>query len=201
MTLSYRDRPDVFLPHSRDRLWLWHDLMGSASAALLTSLVDDLPWQQPRIRLFGRTHPIPRLQCWMGDPEAHYRYSGLDLIPLPWHEGVHTVRKRIETVTGQAFNSVLLNLYRDGEDRMGWHSDDEAELGDEPWVASYSLGAARRFAFRRRGGTRTAHVLELAHDTLLLMGPEVQRNWQHALPVMKRVRTPRINMTFRWVQR
>lgn len=199
MTFPYRDRAPLLLPGSQDRLWLWHDLMGSASADLLDILVAGVPWQRPEIRLFGRTHPIPRLQCWMGDPEARYRYAGLDLTPQPWHDEILALRRGIEAITGQTFNSVLLNLYRNGEDRMGWHSDDERELGDEPWVASYSLGAMRRFAFRRRGATRTAHVLELAHDSLLLMGPEVQRRWQHALPVMKRVQKPRINMTFRCV--
>lgn len=200
MTSRPHDSDVILLPGDSARLWLWPKLLGASATNLMAALLVDLPWQQPSLKLFGRCHPIPRLQCWMGDPDTHYRYSGLDLAPLPWLDGVRTVRDRAEAVTGQRFNSVLINLYRDGADRMGWHSDNEPELGPEPWVASWSMGATRRFSFRRRGETRTAHSLALVHDDLLLMGPEVQHRWQHAVPVMKRVTEPRINMTFRHIR-
>lgn len=181
-------------------LWLYGDLLGPQAEVLFHELERSLPWQQPRLTLYGRQHPIPRLQCWMGDPEAEYRYSGLPLSPVPWHPGVQRICARVEALSGRVFNSSLVNLYRDGTDRMGWHSDNEPELGPAPWIASYSLGASRRFSLRRRGTTRTAHQLELAHDQLLLMSPAVQRDWQHALPATKRVKMPRINLTFRLVQ-
>lgn len=179
------------------RLWHWQGVLGENASTLLHTLTAELPWQQPRLRLYGREHPIPRLQCWMGDAHAHYRYSGLLLKPLPWHDEVMALRDHITNLCGQSFNAVLINLYRDGKDRMGWHSDDEPELGAQPWIASYNLGATRAFTFRRRGQTRIAHTLALAHDELLLMSPDVQYGWQHALPVRLRVHDPRINLTFR----
>lgn len=179
------------------RLWHWQGVLGDNAGSLLHSLTDGLPWQQPRLRLYGREHAIPRLQCWMGDAYAEYRYSGMLLKPVPWHEEVLALRDDIARLCGCSFNAVLINLYRNGDDRMGWHSDDEPELGAQPWIASYNLGATRAFTFRRRGETRIAQTLALAHDELLLMSPEVQHGWQHALPVRKRVRDPRINLTFR----
>ena len=149
------------------------------------------------MRLYGREHPIPRLQCWMGDAHATYRYSGLLLKPVPWHEDVLALRDYIASLCGHSFNAVLINLYRNGNDRRGWHSDDEEELGARPWIASYNLGATRDFTFRRRGQTRIAQSLALGHDELLLMSPEVQHGWQHALPACLRVHAPRINLTFR----
>lgn len=179
------------------RLWLWHDVLGEHASALPDTLANELPWQQPRLTLYGREHLIPRLQCWMGDAQARYRYSGLLLVPVPWHEAVSVIRDQVTRLCGHSFNAVLINQYRDGSDRMGWHSDDEAELGAQPWIASYNLGATRAFTFRRRGQTRTTHTVELAHDQLLLMSPAVQHHWQHAVPVRKRVQDRRINLTFR----
>src|SRR5690606_14297681 len=105
----------------------------------------------------------------------------------------------VTALCGHSFNAVLINQYRDGNDRMGWHSDDEPELGVQPWIASYNLGAKRAFAFRRRGQTRTGHTLELAHDQLLLMSPGVQHGWQHAVPVRQRIHDRRINLPFRHI--
>lgn len=200
MTMLPQDANALVLPGSGDRLWLWPTLMGPAADDLLEVLTADLPWQQPTVHLFGRHHPIPRLQCWMGDPEARYRYSGLSLVPVTWHPRVAQLRARVEAVTGRPFNGVLLNLYRHGDDRMGWHADDEPELGPAPWVASYSLGAERRLAFRPRGASRTAGAVALPHDSLLLMAPEVQHHWQHAVPATRRVAAPRLSMTFRLIQ-
>lgn len=181
------------------RLWLWHGVFGQRADALLHSLADELPWQQPHLTLYGREHPIRRLQCWMGDDHAQYRYSGLLLEPVPWHKAVSGIRDKVTALCGHSFNAVLINQYRDGNDRMGWHSDDEPELGAQPWIASYNLGAKRAFAFRRRGQTRTGHTLELAHDQLLLMSPGVQHGWQHAVPVRQRIHDRRINLTFRHI--
>lgn len=163
-------------------------------------LCAELPWEQPAVEVYGRHHPVPRLQSWHGDPEAEYRYSGLTLSPEPWHPLLADVRARIEQVSDIRFNSVLANLYRDGRDSMGWHADDEPELGPEPRVASLSLGAERDFALRRKGETRMAFKWPLAHNELWLMEPELQHHWQHSLPRRKRVEQARLNLTFRWVQ-
>jgi alkylated DNA repair dioxygenase AlkB len=162
-------------------------------------LRSELPWTQPELQVFGRRHPVPRLQSWHGDPEAEYLYSGLLLSPEPWHPLLAELRALIERVCATRFNSVLANLYRDGHDSMGWHADDEPELGRHPRVASLSLGAERDFAVRRKGDTRMAFKWPLLHNELWLMEPGMQYHWQHSLPRRKRVERARLNLTFRWV--
>jgi len=183
---------------------LIHRLRPLLPAALadecLRRLSAELPWTQPAVEVYGRRHPVPRLQSWHGDPEAQYRYSGLTLTPEPWHPLLAAVRARIESMSGTRFNSVLANLYRDGQDAMGWHADDEPELGPHPRVASLSLGAERDFALRRKGDTRMAFKWPLAHNELWLMEPALQHDWEHSLPRRKRVRAQRLNLTFRWVE-
>ena len=139
-----------------------------------------------------------RFHAWYGDPGSTYRYSGHRYVPLPWPALLMEVRRRIEQATGHAFNAVLGNRYRDGGDAMGWHSDDEAELGARPVIASATFGATRRFLLRhRRSGRREA--LELSHGSLLLMAGDSQRCWQHSLPRTKRAVGLRINLTFRCI--
>ena len=170
-----------------------------AQADALLSALDALPdWRQHHVRLFGRTVPSPRLSAWYGDPGSAYRYSGHRHVPLPWPARLMEVRRHIEQATGHAFNAVLGNRYRDGGDAMGWHSDDEAELGARPVIASATFGATRRFLLRhRRSGRR--ETLELRHGSLLLMAGDSQRCWQHSLPRTKRAVGLRINLTFRHI--
>lgn len=174
-------------------------LPGAQADEMLRRLTRELPWTQPRITLYGREHPVPRLQSWHGDPQARYRYSGMLLTPAPWHPLLTELREQLRRLCGCDFNSVLANLYRDGRDCMGWHADDEPELGDAPRVASVSLGATRDFALRRKGETRMALKLPLQHNELLLMEPGLQIGWQHSLPRRMAVREPRLNLTFRRV--
>jgi alkylated DNA repair dioxygenase AlkB len=111
----------------------------------LNELNAKTPWQQPHVQIYGRQLPVPRLVAWYGDAEASYRYSGLTHQPLPWTPLLAQIRAQVEVAVGQPLNGVLLNYYRDGQDSMGWHSDDEAELGANPLVASLNLGGTRRF--------------------------------------------------------
>ena len=159
----------------------------------------ELDWRQHHIELFGRRVPQPRLSAWYGDPGTASCYSGLRLEPADWTPGLAAIREWLEGFTGLRFNSVLANLYRDGADSMGWHSDNERELGPRPVIASLSLGAARRFVLRRRDDHRQKHELVLADGSLLIMAGDTQVNWQHALPKARRVGEPRINLTFRWI--
>src|SRR5690606_4850093 len=149
---------------------------------LMQHLLQELPWEVHRIRIFGREVDSPRLSCWIGDPDAVYRYSGSSFVPRPWSSGLAALRERLQQELGASFNSVLANLYRDGRDAMGWHSDDEPELGPEPLIASLSLGAVRRFVLRRRDDPARKLALELGPGSLLLMGGSTQRYWKHALP-------------------
>ena len=162
---------------------------------LFEELEEEIEWERHRVRIRGREMACPRLSGWQGD--ATYSYSGLTLPPTLWTPRVTAVRRRIEAATGEAFNSVLANLYRDGNDRMGWHADDEPELGPAPVIASASFGAARRFLLRpKRGGARSVSVV-LEAGSLLIMRGATQRHWLHSLPPTKRRVGPRLNLTFR----
>jgi alkylated DNA repair dioxygenase AlkB len=164
-------------------------------------LLAQLPWETHRIRLFGRQVDVPRRSCWIGDAGTGYTYSGTRFEPHPWPSVLLPWRARVEQACHGRFNSVLANLYRDGNDSMGWHADDEPELGDEPLIASLSLGATRRFRFRRRrspGGSHESLSIDLPHGSLLRMAGQTQALYQHALPKSRKVTGPRINLTFRW---
>ena len=175
-------------------------LPAAEAEALLAQLTTAVAWEQRSIRIFGQEIPQPRLTAWYGDEEARYTYSGLAWEPRPWLPALHALRQRLEAATGARFNSVLLNLYRDGRDSMGWHADDEPELGPAPAIASLSLGATRRFRLRPRAGLPHAPFgLDLPGGSLLLMRGLTQRHWQHALPKTARPVGPRLNLTFRWV--
>ncbi|TKS52782.1 alpha-ketoglutarate-dependent dioxygenase AlkB [Luteimonas yindakuii] len=173
-------------------------LSAAEADALFDSLHGGLSWETHRIRLFGREVDSPRRSVWIGDTEAVYRYSGTRFVPRPWTPELRALASRLGTVTGARFNSVLANLYRDGRDGMGWHSDDEPELGPRPVIASLSLGAPRRFVFKARTGD-ARRALTLPHGSLLLMAGDTQRLYRHALPKTARTVAPRINLTFRCV--
>ena len=160
---------------------------------------DEVAWELHRLRLFGREVDSPRLSCWIGDPEAIYTYSGTRFSPHPWTSACSELRDRVGVLCGERYNSVLCNLYRDGRDSMGWHSDDETELGPQPCIASLSLGATRRFRLRHRRDPALRLELELAPGSLLLMRGSTQRNYRHDLPKRAGVIEPRINLTFRVV--
>jgi alkylated DNA repair dioxygenase AlkB len=174
-------------------------LAAAEADALLAALLAQVPWEVHRIRLFGREHASPRLSCWIGDPEAVYRYSGTRFRPHPWPPALAGLRARLRGQLGEPFNSVLANRYRDGADAMGWHSDDEPELGPAPVIASLSLGATRRFVLRHRQRRERKLALELAHGSLLVMRGATQRHWQHALPRTARPVGERVNLTFRTI--
>ncbi|MEQ8322886.1 MAG: alpha-ketoglutarate-dependent dioxygenase AlkB [Rhodospirillales bacterium] len=157
---------------------------------------DEVNWLQEDITLFGRTHAMPRLTCWMG--ERAYRYSGLTHPPAPFTPAVSGVLKTVEQAAGARFNGVLLNLYRDGRDSMGWHADDEASLGPAPVIASVSLGAVRRMRFKPKPHfTGSTFGIDLASGSLLIMRGPTQANWLHAISKTARPVGPRINLTFR----
>ncbi len=166
---------------------------------LFADLRASLPWSVHRIRLFGRSVDSPRLSAWIGDADAVYRYSGTDFLPHPWTPALSGLRARLQDALGVPFNSVLANLYRDGRDAMGWHSDDEPELGPAPVIASISLGGVRRFLLKHRQDPAQRAAFELPHGSLLVMAGETQRHYRHALPRTAKPVAPRINLTFRLI--
>jgi alkylated DNA repair dioxygenase AlkB len=161
---------------------------------VLARLLEETTWEQPVITLFGRTVPTPRLTAWTGDHA--YRYSGVVHEPRPWSPTLQTLRDRLVAELGAPFDSCLANLYRDGSDSMGWHSDDEPELGPRPTIASVSLGARRRFALRHRASGQRWSV-DLGEGDLLVMRDESQADYRHAVPKLTRALAPRLNLTFR----
>ncbi|MEZ5466809.1 MAG: alpha-ketoglutarate-dependent dioxygenase AlkB [Lysobacterales bacterium] len=178
------------------RVWLPAAVADSAFDALL----QEVPYSQHRVRMFGREIPAPRLSAWIGDPGAAYRYSRVRHEPLPWTCTLQSLRVRLQDDLGCTFNSVLVNRYRSGADSMGWHADDEAELGPEPVIASVSLGATRAMRFRARAPASIRHSLALEHGSLLVMAGQTQALYQHAIDKTRTPMAERINLTFRLIR-
>lgn len=177
-----------------------HFYPASTADDLLSSLLSETDWRQESIQVWGKSHLQPRLTAWHGDPGTDYSYSGIALQPGAWTPVLLKIRNDIIAATGHRFNSVLLNLYRDQRDSMGWHSDDEAELGQNPVIASLSLGATRSFKLKHktRPEQKTLH-LDLPHGSLLLMSGSTQHHWQHGISKQTRAIGARINLTFRQI--
>ncbi|MGY5450290.1 alpha-ketoglutarate-dependent dioxygenase AlkB family protein [Agarivorans sp. MS3-6] len=174
-----------------------HWLRAESAALVYQKMRQQLPWQQHSIKMFGKSCLEPRLSLWVGDADTAYRYSGEWRKPLPWPSFLLPIKLAVQQKAKQPFNSVLLNYYRDGSDYMGWHSDNEKQLGTRPIIASLSIGASRRFLFRHRADKQKIEY-QLESGDLLLMNRLCQQQWQHCLPKALRVKQPRINFTFRY---
>jgi hypothetical protein len=165
-------------------------------------LITEILWQHESIKLFNKDMLQPRLTAYYGD--KNYCYSGIVMRSQPWHPLLLTIKTAIEVIANVNFNAVLLNQYRDGNDSMGWHSDDEKELVKNSVIASLSLGETRRFMLRRKDDHQVKIELNLAHGDLLIMGGETQQLWQHQIPKTgKKIASevkPRINLTFRVIK-
>lgn len=155
-------------------------------------------WQQGEIKLFGKKHLTPRLEAFYAEENKSYGYSGQRLVTSSFTKELTQIKENIELTFSIQLNSVLINLYRDGNDSNGWHADDEPELGINPIIASLSLGATRRFDLRHTS-TKEKLSLELEPGSLLIMGGELQHYWKHQLAKTKKVNAPRINLTFRYL--
>lgn len=165
-------------------------------ADILARLIAETAWRADTITLWGKRYLQPRLTAWHGT--ARYRYSGMTLAPLPFTALQLDIKQAVEQASGRRFNSVLLNYYRDQHDSMGFHSDDERELGPEPAIASFSVGATRTLILKHR---RLPLTVKLAlHDgSLLLMSGQTQANWRHGINKQRAPCGPRINLTFRQI--
>ena len=186
------------MPDADVRLWPAAFTPDEASL-YFEELIAGIDWRQEEVLIFGQRRPVPRLVAWHGDPGASYTYSGTTHDPLPWNQPLEQIRSRLVELTGNSFNSVLLNLYRDGRDGMGWHADDEPELGRDPVIASVSFGAPRRFCFRHRRDRTLKLDVTLTHGSLLLMSGATQHHWVHAVPKTALPAGRRLNLTFRTV--
>ena len=160
----------------------------------------NLNWKNEKIKLFGKLHNVPRLIAWYGDSNSHYKYSGVVHYPTPWTTLLLEIKNKIELNVDHKFNAVLANLYRNGHDSMGWHSDNEKELGEKPVIASLSLGQVRRMLFKDRN-TKKTYKLDLESGSLLLMRGDTQQRFLHSITKTKKKCNPRINLTFRKIIR
>ena len=185
---------------NRDGEIHYHDSFLAVPAAneWLSKLMRDLQWQEETLFIAGRSVRVPRLTAWYGHPEAKYRYSGRTHDPLAWNQALLTLKDHVEALCGSSFNSVLANFYRNGNDSIGWHADNERELGPRPLIASLSLGAERNFEIRHNL-TREILRLRLHSGSLLIMSGDFQTCWQHRIPKQRAILAPRINLTFRHI--
>jgi len=175
-----------------------HFDLGQDPLILMRQLIDEVPWRTENVVVWGKSYPQPRLIAWYGDEGRSYQYSGVRLNPLAWTEPLLLVKRKAEHTAGVEFNSVLLNYYRDNRDSMGFHSDDEKELGEQPIIASISLGQERIFVLKsKRDKVAKPVKLRLESGSLLLMKGDTQTNWKHGIEKEKRPCGPRVNLTFR----
>jgi len=162
----------------------------------MQTLYDEINWQQDYLTLYGKTVAVPRLQAWFCDQQMSYDYSGLTMRSEHWTDTLMALKQEVEQFTQVTFNSVLANLYRDGQDSVAWHSDDEPELGPSPIVASLSFGDTRNFQLKHKRLKEKLNI-DLTAGSLLLMSGNTQKHWAHCVPKTKRVKLPRISLTFR----
>lgn len=189
----------VDLPHSQISYYenFWTETQANL---LLQQLKLEIKWQQKPITLFGKTHLEPRLTAWYGDEDKIYTYSHITMSPYRWNETLVCIKEKIETFISFKFNSVLLNYYRHGKDSMGWHSDNEPELGKNPLIASASFGGERRFLLKPRDKNNPLRKeIILRHGSLLIMAGETQHYWLHQIPKTSKFVSERINLTFRQI--
>lgn len=164
------------------------------------ALLSTINWKQEQIKMYGKTYPVPRKTAWYGEDGFNYKYSGINCRPDPWTKELLDIKKVIEYfVRDHKFNSVLLNLYRNGNDKVSWHADDEPELAENPTISSVSLGATRRFDFRHKEDPKEKFQIELTSGSLIVMTGTLQHYWLHQIPVQKKINEPRINLTYRTI--
>jgi alkylated DNA repair dioxygenase AlkB len=166
---------------------------------LLKNLRNNIVWKQESMNMYGKKINFPRLTAWYGDNDKPYSFSGITLQPHGWTSDILTIKEKIEPIANTVFNSVLLNLYRNGNDSISWHTDAEKELGTNPIIASVNFGATRRFQLRHNK-TKEKIEIELSHGSLLIMQGEIQHNWQHQVPKTSKPVGERINLTFRVIK-
>ncbi len=199
VTLYLSGEPRELLPFDGSAVLHNHFFDQEFTREAFDFLSEETPWEQPEIVMFGKKHKQSCLSTWHSDAGVNYVYSGVERVAHPMNEILSEIRRRCEDAAGAKFNSVLVNLYRDGRAGMGWHADNEAVNGREPTIASVSLGATRRFDLRHRQTKETVKV-DLEDGSLLVMSGLSQKCWVHQIAKTARPVSPRINLTFRLVK-
>jgi alkylated DNA repair dioxygenase AlkB len=181
----------IYYPHFYDK---------KEADLIFDQLISEIPWQQDNIKIFGKTHPQPRLTALFGNEGKTYSYSNIKMQPHPWNLLLQKIKHQVESVSNANFSTVLLNYYRDGKDSNGWHADDEKELGVNPIIASLSFGAERIFQLKHITEKEMKKNILLEHGSLLLMKDSTQHFWKHQIPKTSKPIGPRINLTFRLIE-
>ena len=191
------------LPVADAELYLQREInLDYPAGQLVEHLIATTPWRQEKIKIYGKLYLQPRLSAWYGNQGLDYSYSGIQLSALPWTDLLAGIKDRVESAAGQGFNSVLINYYRDQNDSMGMHSDDEVELGGQPVIASLTLGAKRNFILRHKYRKDIDSVrLALGSGNLLIMKGDTQACWKHGIPKQRNYCGPRLNLTFRTIKK
>ncbi len=199
-----KPKPREFEKHilKDGEVWYMENFMPADKAAFyFQQLIKTIHWKQEEIKMYGKVYPVPRETAWYGYEGFNYKYSGIMCNPDPWTKELLDIKKVIEHfLPGEDFNSVLLNLYRNGNDKVSWHADDEPELGVNPTIASVSLGATRRFDLKHKTEKDLTLQVELEPGSLIIMRGALQHHWLHQVPVQKKINDPRINLTYRTIK-
>ena len=196
MDLFSEEKQHFNLPNAE--LIYWPNFFSKVlSDSYFETLKMETNWQHDDITVFGKTYKQPRLTALYGKSDQSYHYSNIVMYPEPLTPTLKTIQQQIENITDYKFNTVLINLYRNGNDSNGWHADNEKELGEHPVIASVSFGCARPFHFKHRTLKEQRHKLILEHGSLLIMKGEMQKYWLHQIAKTKKQINPRINLTFR----
>jgi alkylated DNA repair dioxygenase AlkB len=191
---------EVFSLKDGEILFMKNFLTSTEAKKYFDILQNTINWKQEEIKYYGKIYPVPRKTAWYGYEGFDYSYSGINCNPEPWTKELLDLKKEIEKlIPNEDFNSVLLNMYRDGNDKVSWHADDEKELGMNPTIASLSIGETRRFDVKHKDNPDLKHQFELTPGSLIIMKGALQHNWLHQIPVQKKVTKPRINLTFRTI--
>lgn len=180
-------------------LYVQNFLTTEESSLYFNSFLKEIEWKQESMNMYGKEINFPRLTAWYGENDKPYTFSGITLKPHHWTKSLLNIKSKIEPLAETSFNSVLLNLYRDGNDSISWHTDAEKELGTNPIIASVNFGATRKFQLRHKE-TKEKIELQLSHGSLLIMGGQLQHYWQHQVPKTKQAVKERINLTFRVIK-
>ena len=192
---------EVFSLKDGEILFIKNFLTSTEAKNYFDIFQNTISWKQEEIKYYGKIYPVPRKTAWYGYEGFDYSYSGINCNPEPWTKELLDLKKEIEKfIPNEDFNSVLLNLYRDGNDKVSWHADDEKELGINPTIASLSIGETRRFDVKHKDNPDLKYQFELTPGSLIIMKGALQHNWLHQIPVQKKVTKPRINLTFRTIK-
>jgi alkylated DNA repair dioxygenase AlkB len=200
MNSLFKSEPIVFNLPDSEIIYYPHFFYKKEADTIFEQLTTDIPWQQDEIRVFGKTHPQPRLTALFGNKGKSYSYSNIKMQPHPWTPLLQNIKSKVESVSDTNFTSVLLNQYRDGKDSNGWHADNEKELGINPIIASVSFGTERIFQLKHNTIPNLKQNIILEHGSLLLMKGTTQHFWKHQIPKTSKTIHSRINLTFRVIE-